>query len=258
MPKTNDYTGHVVAGKLILGRCEASYEKSPKWKWRCLTCGHEGLSASWGNLRGLEKKGCTTCRNCMAPKLKTLPVGHRINSLEVTGPCRRNGRNPSGSSKREVPCRCVLCGNKGWWNKSNIQTGIANCACQQHVQQGLSNTRVGILWSRARKRAQDQDVPFSITHEDIVIPEFCPVLGIKLSHAQKDDGGFYDASPTLDKFIPTLGYVPGNVAVISMKANRLKSDGTTEELRAVANWMTEHEKGASSLAPPPFASPRSA
>lgn len=251
MPRTNDYTGHVIAGKLILGRCEQSYEKAPKWKWRCLTCGNEGPSASWCNLRGLEKKGCTTCRNCMAPKLKTLPVGHRVNSLEVTGPCRRRGRNPSGSSKREVPCRCILCGKEDWWQKSNILAGVANCNCHREKQNGLSNTRVGILWTRARLRAQSQGFPFSITHEDIVIPEFCPVLGIKLEHATKETasrgsmGGFHDASPTLDKIIPKLGYVPGNIAVISWRANRLKGDGTAKELQAVAEWTAMQEKRAS-------------
>ena len=108
----------------------------------------------------------------------------------------------------------------------------------------MSNTRVGILWTRARTRAEAQGVPFSIAHEDIQIPELCPVLGIKLSHSKKEGGGFHDASPTLDKFVPALGYVPGNIAVISMKANRLKSDGTTDELRAVADWMQAQEKGA--------------
>jgi hypothetical protein len=93
-------------------------------------------------------------------------------------------------------------------------------------------------------------VPFSITHEDIQIPELCPVLGIKLEHASKETasrgamGGFHDASPTLDKIIPALGYVPGNIAVISWRANKLKGDGTTGELRAVADWMQAQEKGA--------------
>ena len=108
-------------------------------------------------------------------------------------------------------------------------------------------TRVGILWSRARTRAREQEVPFTIKHEDIVIPSHCPVLGIKLEHANKEQqsrngkGGFWDASPTLDKFLPKLGYVPDNVAVISWRANRTKGDATLEELEKLVDWMRKQK-----------------
>ncbi len=78
---------------------------------------------------------------------------------------------------------CVVCGTVGWWQKSNFGAGQANCNCHREVQRGLSNTRVGILWTRARKRAREQQIPFDIDHSDIEIPEVCPVLGIKLEHA---------------------------------------------------------------------------
>lgn len=42
---------------------------------------------------------------------------------------------------------------------------------------------------------------------------------------------------SLDRIVPSLGYVPGNVAVISHRANRIKSDATADELRAVADWL---------------------
>lgn len=40
-------------------------------------------------------------------------------------------------------------------------------------------------------------------------------------------------SPTLDKIIPALGYVPGNVWVISHRANTIKSDASLEELKTL-------------------------
>ena len=54
----------------------------------------------------------------------------------------------------------------------------------------------------------------------------------------------HEGSPTLDKTIPALGYVPGNIAVISWRANRLKNNGTLEELEALVEWMRK-QKGAS-------------
>ena len=46
-----------------------------------------------------------------------------------------------------------------------------------------------------------------------------------------------DNSPNLDRIFPKKGYVPGNVRVISQRANRIKSDATVEEMRAVLRDM---------------------
>lgn len=76
-------------------------------------------------------------------------------------------------------------------------------------------------------------VPFTITKEDIVIPTHCPILGIPLFRGPRGGG---ENSPSLDKVRPELGYVPGNVIVISNRANRLKADATIEELRDIASF----------------------
>jgi hypothetical protein len=241
MAQAKDYTGQLVGSKRILGRANEICNKHPKWAWRCEQCGHEGSPATFSNLNHSANTEQVGCNNCKTPRLKPIPTGTHFNNLVVTGPCRKRGRSPGGSSRREVPCECTKCGATGWWDKSNIVTGQANCTCDKFVQNGLSNTRIGIMWTAARKRASDQGVPFAITHEDISIPEACPVLGIPLS--VNEGGTFHDASPSLDKIIPALGYVPGNIAVISWRANRLKGDGTLEELQALVAWMRKQKKG---------------
>ena len=70
---------------------------------------------------------------------------------------------------------------------------------------------------------------------DIVVPEFCPVLGLRLKISE--EGRWTDSSPSLDRFIPSLGYVKGNVRVISWRANRIKCDATVEEVRALLAYM---------------------
>jgi hypothetical protein len=137
--------------------------------------------------------------------------------------------------------RCTACQREYLVHKSSLQAGTANCRCELNTLEGRSRTPEGKLFTAARVRAQDQGVPFGITVDDIVIPAKCPVLGLPLESGQ---GGWTDASPSLDKIIPELGYVPGNIAVISWRANRLKSDGTLEELKAIVEWMNK-QKGAS-------------
>lgn len=92
----------------------------------------------------------------------------------------------------------------------------------------------------ARKRAKQNGLECSITVDDIVIPEFCPALGIKLEarvgagRSNREDIG---SSPSLDRIDNSKGYVPGNVAVISLRANMIKTDATAAELKAVAAYI---------------------
>lgn len=49
-------------------------------------------------------------------------------------------------------------------------------------------------------------------------------------------------SPSLDKIVPELGYVKGNIVVVSLRANQIKSDATIEELQAVAKFYNRFHK----------------
>lgn len=91
-----------------------------------------------------------------------------------------------------------------------------------------------VLLNAARRRARVKGVPCTITLKDIRIPDFCPVLGIELVQAS---GVFTDQSPTLDRRVPEDGYVPGNVCVVSYRANRIKNDASIDELKAVLAYM---------------------
>lgn len=93
------------------------------------------------------------------------------------------------------------------------------------------------LFVGARSRARLNDIPFDIEESDVIIPEFCPILGIRLEVA---DTKRTDNSPSLDKIDPNLGYVKGNIQVISWRANNLKRDATRDELHAFAKYFYEN------------------
>lgn len=46
-----------------------------------------------------------------------------------------------------------------------------------------------------------------------------------------------DRSPSIDRLVPPLGYVPGNVALLCWRCNNLKRDASSDELRRIADWM---------------------
>lgn len=97
------------------------------------------------------------------------------------------------------------------------------------------SSRIGQILQRAKNRALRDGADFSLKRDDIQIPEFCPILGIRLEWADKQGG--QPNSPSLDKIIPALGYVPGNVQVISMRANRIKYDATLEDLEKIVAYI---------------------
>lgn len=87
-----------------------------------------------------------------------------------------------------------------------------------------------LLLNRARERAKRNGVPFDIDESDISVPIYCPVLGLRL---KQGDIHFKRSSPSLDRIDPSKGYVKGNVRVISMRANLLKSNAASRELALV-------------------------
>jgi hypothetical protein len=112
----------------------------------------------------------------------------------------------------------------------------SNCESINHKQ--LSDVE-RLLYS-AKKRAKEKNIDFNLTADDIFIPEYCPALGIKLQSVQGVTGS--DCSPSLDRIDNSKGYIKGNVAVISFRANTLKNSATSEELRKIANFLEEHFK----------------
>lgn len=94
----------------------------------------------------------------------------------------------------------------------------------------------------AKQRAKKYGLPFDITYKDIVIPECCPYLGIKLVPFSEW------SSPSLDKIIPELGYVKGNIQVISTKANTMKNNATHDELVRFAKAILSMDTGRKATA----------
>ena len=94
------------------------------------------------------------------------------------------------------------------------------------------------LYQAAKTRAKRDGLPFDITYQDVIIPAHCPVLGIELEPCVGTHGPS-DNSPSIDKIIPELGYVKGNIQVISFRANTIKRDATAEELRKVLQYVEQ-------------------
>lgn len=94
----------------------------------------------------------------------------------------------------------------------------------------------------AKKRAEKKGVPFNLTREYIesILPTHCPVFNTPFQYG--GNGKIKPESPALDRIIPSLGYIEGNVHIISVKANNIKSAYSAQEVMIVAKWLESMEK----------------
>ena len=61
----------------------------------------------------------------------------------------------------------------------------------------------------------------------------CPVFNCQIHLGGAKD----EYKAELDRLVPSLGYVKGNVRWISRRANRIKSDASIEEIKAILKYM---------------------
>lgn len=96
-----------------------------------------------------------------------------------------------------------------------------------------------IMWSSAQRRAMERGIPFAITREDIraVWTDTCPVFGYELRTNQAGTGAHARESYSLDRKDNSKGYVPGNLQILSQRANAMKNDASPEELLQFAAWI---------------------
>ncbi len=106
---------------------------------------------------------------------------------------------------------------------------------KEHIRRHKDPRRC--IYFNAKSSALKKDLEFNLEIADIVIPEYCPLLGLKLvwEPIRRQEGiARRSAHASIDRIDNTKGYVKGNVWVISWRANMIKRDATLDELQRVA------------------------
>lgn len=100
-------------------------------------------------------------------------------------------------------------------------------------EQYMVNYRANMVY-HANARARRAGLPYNLTVDALDWPEFCPVFGVRLDYTTPRNGKYRSDGPSLDRIVPQLGYVIGNVQVISFRANLIKGNASPEELMKLA------------------------
>ena len=190
------------------------------------------------------------------------PRGHRIISndpeLKYCPSCKQFlklnefGHHRGKKSRLYINTYCKKCNSKKVMDspnrdivmlKSNINKKIKVNNDIQYKEK-IKNSKInwnhsikGIaynMYKSAKKRAELYNIDFNITIDDIIIPDKCPILNHELKVGTVGGSKY---SPSLDRINPNLGYVKGNIQVISRLANSMKNNASPEELKLFATYI---------------------
>lgn len=89
-------------------------------------------------------------------------------------------------------------------------------------------------FNRKKANAIRTGYGWSLKFGHIQWPLVCPILGIELNYFAE---ATVEGSPSFDRINSNIGYIPGNVQIISWRANRIKNNGTAEEHRKIADYL---------------------
>jgi hypothetical protein len=94
-----------------------------------------------------------------------------------------------------------------------------------------------LLLARTKKGAVNRGKEFQLTETDLELPTKCPILGCELNYISLASK-ICPETPSIDRIDNSKGYIPGNVQVVSLRANKFKNDATLAELISLGQWAS--------------------
>lgn len=237
--KTYELKPCIVCG----GEVEKPSESYYAPKIRCSTCDRKHKNARKTKLerekrladRAANPVRCTVCHNPLAPDVRP--------NRRVCDSCKTSAVDERIRLREAIACR--ICGGPTVQNLKSSKPNEYCPECAEVAARGnrrkaknkilYDDTFMGSCYRHARKRANRNNIPFNIELEDVAMPEVCPVLGVPMLPAAIC--GSNPHMPSIDRHVPSLGYVKGNVAVISFRANTIKGDATFDEIEKLYLYM---------------------
>jgi len=194
---------HDYTGKRFGRLVALEHVSSSPTRWRCACdCGREAL-VTMQNL----KEGNTISCGCYREEQRKTYARRR----DYTGPKNPKAKKSASIAGEWVPSSDV------WYKRA---AGVYYSAKKKNTPLGFASAADLALYLKK------------------IAPAKCPVFGEPFTMRGV---GFSAWSPSVDKIDPKLGYVRGNIQVVSMLANCMKRDASPEQLKQFALWVLKDE-----------------
>jgi hypothetical protein len=208
-----------------------------RWLCKC-DCGNESTVDASRLANGMTKS-CGCLKRAIGGWNKKDLTGKRFGKLLVIS----EAKPEKNYAVWNVICDC---GNSKKIRGVNLSiSNTKSCGCERvkkgsdnnYYKHGKAKTHAYWLRQLAKQRALKKGVPFDLSIEDVeeIISDMkCFYLGIEL---KKNQGFLTFDSLTLDRIIPRLGYVKGNVVACSHRANTIKNTASIQDLEKMLDSL---------------------
>lgn len=129
-------------------------------------------------------------------------------------------------------------GGEYWMEKDAFEQALIRNRKKVDERLETQEGRIKNNLANIRSKCKREGIPFNLDLEYVksLLTANCPVFDTPLVFGLKGKQN-KRISASIDRVIPELGYVKGNVVFISKIANTIKQDVTEQELYAVADWL---------------------
>ena len=178
------------------------------FEYKCRTCGKDRTNRKSAKSVRLEAEKIAGVRECdMCHELKPFPEFYK----------------QKGGKRFSTIRNCKEC-HKRYQREQRVRNNSSDVEYHS-IRENLNG---------ARKRAKKYGYPFDIVIEDLMpFPTHCEIFDIELTYGENNK----HSGASLDKVIPSLGYVKGNVKIISSRANNMKGDSTLDDLKNMIQYI---------------------
>jgi hypothetical protein len=121
-------------------------------------------------------------------------------------------------------------GDFSFWDSVKLKgkPGKMNDGGNQEKNKKVIKTNEYLIYGRAKQSAKEKNLEFNLDVGDIIIPEYCPLLNLKLTFTFTPENR--ESYYSIDRIDSSKGYIKGNIQIMSFKANTMKNSATNEEL----------------------------
>jgi len=211
-----------------MAKTRAKFQAKPRTSYptikKCSHCGIMKSSLEFSLNRCLSDGLMNQCKQCETAKRKAQEEHYKntYNSLPA-----RSGTKKCAHCQQWLGIEMFSIART---RKDGLNPVCRDCNSSYISKWKEANPRETML-KQAQSGARQRGLEFSLSVADIVIPTHCPIFGFEMK-----PGGKRSTSPSIDRIDNSKGYIPGNIVVVSVKANHVKSDCTIAELKRMVEF----------------------
>lgn len=185
-----------------------------------------------------------TCRECGLDKPATAEFFVRARGCRggISHQCKTCD-NAAAKAWRDANLPKI---HERWRERYSKKHGEARGRRDRHYREHQpEKLRAMSMCKLARIRAAKLRLPYDLRWQDVLarlVADPCCECCRRafIYHPPRSDRGgafILDRSPTLDRFVPSAGYIGANVSILCWRCNTLKRDADAAELEVIAAWM---------------------